>query len=147
LPYGIALRPTQAFESLKNYIWRGSKLNFKFGIKGYSIGIEIDGKKVYGTLQVPQSMIGNRNSVDISLIESDDLPLWLRSTVELLTVDGLLYTFKAYGLSEIRFNKVINCSRIIDESGKIVDCSWIKNKNMSVCQFTHFGTLRLEIEL
>lgn len=107
LPHGLALRPTAAFEKLLNYPWRGRTLDFFFDYRGRTPGLEINGVRVGGTLQVPEKLLGNaRNTV--RLVQGDQGPLLLRSTARLDAVGTKggrhEYHFTCSGLTSICFD-------------------------------------------
>lgn len=107
LPYGLALRPTKAFEKLLSYPWRGRTLDFSFDDHGRTPALEINGTRVRGTLQIPEGALAcGRNTV--RLVEGCPGPLLLRSTAQLDDVrveDGRQeYRFTCHGLTSLCFD-------------------------------------------
>lgn len=109
LPYGLALRPTQAFEKLLNFPWRGRTLDFFFDEHGRTPALEVNGMRIAGTLQVPEDMLtAERNSV--RLVAGQPGPLLLRSTARLDEVReskaGRNYHFTCHGLTSLGFHEL-----------------------------------------
>jgi hypothetical protein len=109
LPYGLALRPTKAFEKLVSYPWRGSVLDFSFDYRGRTPALEINGARVCGTLQIPESeLVLERNAVRV--VEGLPGPLLLRSTARLddvRTEEGRPhYQLTCYGLTSLCFDEL-----------------------------------------
>ncbi|MCC5841044.1 MAG: hypothetical protein JJT96_13085 [Opitutales bacterium] len=107
LPYGLALRPTTAFERLENYPWRGSVLHFVFGPSTRALALEVEGRPILHTLQVPTNAL-RPGEQTVRLIEAPRPggPLLLRSTVELHSVQSnpggnVVYRIRAYGPAEM----------------------------------------------
>ncbi len=126
LPYGLALRATKAYDCLENYPWRSSVLHFHFGPSGKSLALEIDGRRIDHTLQVPQDSL-HRGECTVRLVEAAEPggPLLLRSTVELLSVGRdasgrIVYRFGAYGLAEMVFAGLPGVVSLLDERGTAV---------------------------
>ena len=109
LPYGLALRPTHAFEELLNFPWHGRTLDFAFDYHGRTPALEINGTRVRGTLQIPENLLtAERNAV--RLVEGRRGPLLVRSTAKLDEVrsedDRHQYHFTCYGLTSLCFDEL-----------------------------------------
>ena len=147
LPHGLALRPTAAFERIEAYEWRGRSLTFHYGPTGRDLALEINGRRVEGTLQLPQSLL-DRDS-DIRLIAASTRTLWLRSSVQLDEVtqaaDGITYRFTAHGLAQITLSAAPVNATLTDPHGQLIDCTWHSNAGLHFCHFTHFGLGRLTL--
>jgi len=141
LPYGLALRPTTAFERIENYAWRGRNLHFQFGPSGKTLALEIDGKRILGTLQVPEDAV--RDGSNIRLVDAPSQALWLSSSVQLNAVSqtdaGTSYRFTGHGSASITLSKPSLHSRLITSAGDAVSCEWNLSGGMETCHFAHFG--------
>ncbi len=150
LPHGLALRPTRAFDSLTHYPWRNRHLNFHFGAKGRALALEINGKVVTGTLQIPEGELGQGQN-DIRLAEAAPSPLWLRSTVQLDSVHSqgrqTTYRGQAFGLSEIGLDgDNINAIPITleDEMGRDISLQEHRS-SVRTLYFTYWGNFALHV--
>lgn len=66
LANGLAMRPTQAFQILSSFFWRGRIINFNFEGSGTAVGIVVNGTEGFGTLQIPESALSrDENEVGI----------------------------------------------------------------------------------
>jgi hypothetical protein len=147
LPHGLALRPTAAYTRIENYRWRGASLTFHYGPTGRDLALEINGQRLEGTLQLPQSLLTQAS--ELRLVAADSpTPLWLRSTVQLDAIstitDSRSYTFTAHGLSEITFSAPVTNPRITAVDGDII---WTESAGLHTARFTHFGAATLTIQL
>jgi len=150
LPYGLALRPTRAFDAIEAYPWRGRELHFDFGPTGTALALEIDGHPTPGTLQLPEAGLrpGTRR---IRLVPGQDGPLWLDSTVRLDEVrdegqDGLVYEYTAHGAAEIRFHGLAGPPSFDFADGPPPEVASTTCGETSVYRFRHFGKGRLRLE-
>jgi hypothetical protein len=144
LPHGLALRPTTAYQCLKNYAWRESMLDVEFGPRSRQLALEIDGRRVEGTLQIPEKRLSPRSH--IRLVESAKTdPLWLRSTVRLDDVSDhahtRTYTFMAHGLSQISFSTAVEA-----RMEGLPHVEWTCCQGIHTAHFTHFGAASLTLE-
>lgn len=146
LPYGYALRPTRAFERVENVPWRGGTLHFEFGPLGRNLALEIDGRRVEGTLQVPEGMLGEGTHT-VRLVEAEARTLWIRSRVQLDTVetDGgqTTYSFTAHGPAEISFARKPARAELTDPVGTTVECRWTHCRGIATVRFHLRGKGRL----
>jgi hypothetical protein len=149
LPFGLALRPTCAFETIESYPWRGRELNFEFVATGRTLALEINGVRHEGTLQVPEAcLVPGKNH--IRLIQSTaQWPLWLRSSVQLDAVrsngNELTYAFTSHGLAEIRFTPLHAEASIQTMGGSPLAFDSYEKKDGAVFRFNHFGQARLRL--
>lgn len=139
LPHGLALRPTGAFDRIESYAWRGKSLTFHYGAGGRRLALEIDNKRIEGSLQVPEAELGERST--IRLVEvSEARPLWLRSTVELKRVlwtgEHRRYEMVAHGLSQIAFSEAVDL-----DFEPTVGVVWTESLGIHTAHFTYFGDL------
>ena len=145
LPHGLALRPTAAFDRIENYAWRGHKLTFHFGASGRGLALEINGRIVQGTLQLPEKCL--EDGSQIRLVEAPAQTLWLRSTVQLdqvvVTGGKVDYQFTAHGLSQISLSGRPDGAELTDGKGNPVSCEWSDTGAMRICFFSHFGPAQL----
>lgn len=149
LPYGLALRPTTAFERIEAYPWRGCSLEIEFGPTGHAVGVEIDGKFIPGTLQLPQNRLIAGKTHTVRLIEAPESPLLLRSSAQLDEVERAeaetCYRFSAFGLSQMTFSAPLPAAALTDSDGNPLPCRWTSDSGLHTCHFTHFGEGRLVI--
>ena len=142
LAHGLAVRPTAAFEKLENYQWRGASLNVHYGPTDHALALKINGQRIEGTLQIPQSVIVEDSDIHLVASESNT-PLWIRSSVQLDAVSGKAdtrsYAFTAHGLSSITFSAAVQSAQFTD----IDDVSWTEAEGLHTAHFTHFGTSTL----
>jgi len=147
LPYGLALRPTTAFESIEAYPWRGSMLDIAFGPTGHAVGLEVDGQFIPGTLQLPQNHLKAGETHAVRLIPAPQASLLLRSSVQLDGVERshaeTCYRFTAFGLSQMTFSAPLPAAALTDSSGNPLPCRWTSDQGLHTCHFTHFGAGRL----
>ena len=148
LPHGLALRPTSAYERVENYPWRGRTLHFHFGPTGRGLGIEIDGKPVHGTLQVPESRLETAGNHDVRLVEAAPQNLLLRSSVRLDDVqdvpEGTIYRIHAFGIARMDFSGPVSAPALQGQDGAPVPCAWSASSGIHSCHFTHFGEATLQ---
>ena len=149
LPYGLALRPTSAFDQIESYPWRGSFLEIEFGPTGHAVGIEIDGQFTPGTLQLPQNYLKVGTTHRVRLVSALDIPLLLRSTVQLDAVEHpngqTCYRFTSFGLAQMTFSAPLPTAALTDSDGSAILCYWTSDCGLQTCHFTHFGEGRLVI--
>jgi hypothetical protein len=149
LPYGLALRPTTAFERIESYPWRGSTLDIEFGATGHAVGLEIDGQFVPGTLQIPHARLRAGETHRIRLVPAPEMPLLLRSSVQLEDVEraeaASAYRFTAFGLAHMTFSAPLPAAALTDADGAPLPCRWTQDSGLHTCWFEHFGEGRLEI--
>jgi len=149
LPYGLALRPTTAFETIENYPWRGSTLQIAFGPIGHAVGLEIDGQFIPGTLQLPQNRLKAGETHLVRLVAAPEAPLLLRSSVQLDEVERAgaetRYHFSAFGLAQMTFSAPLPDFRLTDSSGSPLPCRWTSDRGLRTCHFAHFGQAVLVI--
>lgn len=150
LPYGLALRPTMAFERIESYPWRGSTLEIAFGATGHAVGLEIDGQFVPGTLQIPHARLRAGETHRIRLVPAPETPLLLRSSVQLEDVEragaGTCYRFTAFGLAHMTFSAPLPAAALTASDGAPLPCRWTQDSGLHTCWFEHFGEGRLKID-
>jgi hypothetical protein len=153
LPYGLALRPTEAFEQIENYPWRGTLIDFQFGCKpSRNLGLEIDGEVICGTLQVPMDKVAEKQRAAIKLVDSGVPVIWLKSSVELQSVtqteeDGFNFTFLANGLASITLDYTPRSCAIVTKDGSFLESREESQTRCHKIFFTHFGEARLRVRL
>ncbi len=144
LPYGLALRPTTAFECIEAYPWRGSTLEIEFDATGRAVGLEIDGQFIPGTLQLPQDHLKAGQTHTVRLVAAPEPPLLLRSSVQLDEVERsgteTCCRFTAFGTAQMTFSAPLHGFRLTDSTGHPIPCCWTGNQGLHTCHFTHFGT-------
>ncbi|MCC5840866.1 MAG: hypothetical protein JJT96_12160 [Opitutales bacterium] len=152
LPHGLALRPTKAFDRLENYPWRGRVLHFVFGPTSRALALEIEGKHIEHTLQVPTHAL-EAGEQTVRLIESTTpgTPLLLRSTVELLSVerkgdDHILYRIHAYGLAEMVLANLPNAVVLRDEQRQPIPLTRSLHADRTEIRFYLRGRGELSVE-
>ncbi len=148
LPYGLAMRPTKAFEHLENYSWRGASLYFSWPEgKARHLMIRIDGKPFPGTLQIPQDAIQADQKHYIDLVPGEPCLLWLKSHVQLDNVetgeDGMIYLFTAFGFASITLNAKPEELQLVDDDEREIEAQWHHLEAASTAYFTHRGHGRL----
>ena len=152
LPYGLALRPTQAFDRLENYPWRGSVLHFVFGPVTRALALEIAGKRIEHTLQIPaEVLVPGEQTVRLIDAPIPYGPLLLRSTVELLSVGkkrsgGVVYQFRAYGIAEMVVANLPEGVALKDEHGQPVLFTRSNHPDRSEIRFSLWGPGELVVE-
>ncbi|HAT10443.1 MAG TPA: hypothetical protein DCS97_07580 [Planctomycetes bacterium] len=151
LPYGLALRPTAAFDRIEQYPWHDRTLDLRWGPRGRDLALAIDGNVVSGTLQVPQQSLAAAGPHVIALVEAPATCLWLRSHVQLDEVDEQgaerTYRFTAHGLAEITCSRQPVGARLCDAAGGTIPCSWTAHDGLATCRFTHFGSASLRFAI
>ncbi len=150
LSYGIALRPTTAFDRIADYPWRGSTLDLRWDARGRDLALEIDGSVVLGSLQVPQALLSTPGPHSVRLIPAAPACLWLRSHVQLDAViervGGRSYRFTAHGVAEITLSRQPAKALLLDTQGHALACVWTDLDGMATCRFTWFGAGELRVE-
>jgi len=149
LPYGLALRPTQAFTEIQNYAWRGQSIQFHFGPTGKALALEVEGRVIPGSLQVPEGALHD-DAPAVKLVAAEARPLWLRSTVRLNEVEAaaeaIHYHGEAFGLSEITFSEPVGQPALTSESGAAIEATWVTNEyGMATAYFDHTGPFELRL--
>ncbi len=144
LPYGLALRPTKAFERIESYPWRGHTLDMHWGATGRGLALEVDGRTVPGTLQIPEARLHAHGRHAIRLVPAPERPLLLRSQVRLEDVEELgvriAYHFTAFGLASLAFSDAPPHPRLTDLEGHPIPHVWkAQDGRVHTCFFTHFG--------
>lgn len=126
LAYGLAMRPTESFEKIEQYPWKGRCIEFEWQTSQKDCCLYIDNVAVEGSLQVPEAMVNNESKIILRKGAFQEL-LWLKSTVELIQVqhdkDQLTYYFRAFGLSEITFTNEPGSIELRSDSGSEVECT------------------------
>lgn len=150
LPYGLAFRPTKAFERISKYLWQGALLDIEFGHAGSNLAIEIDGKIIYGTLQIPEKYISEKDQHKIRLVSDTKCrPLLLRSHVRLDYVEeksmSLSYYFTAFGVASLTFSQTVKDAILFDDEGKPIPHRWVECNGLHTCYFEHFGKASISI--
>ncbi|MBC8038917.1 MAG: hypothetical protein H7Y06_00055, partial [Opitutaceae bacterium] len=154
LHHGLALRPTAAFERIENYVWRGLSLFFHYGPTGRDLALEIDGRVVGGTLQVPEGALAATPGAErhIRLVSARPTPLWLRSSVQLDEVveptdsdQARRYGFTAFGLSQITFSSEIPGATLADANGAPIAERRTTHAGLVTNHFSHFGAATLTV--
>ena len=149
LPYGLALRPTSAFETLENYAWRGCSLHVEFGPTGKALALQINGRTIFGTLQIPEGSLTKEGEQRIRLIEAPPTPLLLRSHVQLDTVEesahGRTYLFTAFGLASISLSAPPVDPHIEAADGTPIKGRWSNSLGIHTCYFSHWGPGRMRM--
>ncbi|MGF1451898.1 MAG: hypothetical protein ACFB21_07490 [Opitutales bacterium] len=150
LRFGLALRPTVAFERIENFQWRGFSLHFHFGPTGRNLGLKVGSKHVEGTLQVPESLLADGQ--DIRLVESEPRALWLRSTVRLDSVEAaertITYRAEAFGLASVTFSEDLESRLDLKAAdGGSIDTRWATSTlGTSTVFFEHRGPFVLIVK-
>lgn len=145
LPYGLALRPTKAFNRILNYLWRGHTLDFSFDYHGRTPALEINGRRIYNTLQIPESLLtGDRCAV--RLVDGQPGPLLLRSSAQLDDVNAkegghLEYRFTCFGLTSICFDSMPGGIHLTDHRENPIAVITVGNE----IRFTRHGEVILRI--
>jgi hypothetical protein len=146
LPYGLALRPTAAFDRIEAYPWKSGLLVFHFGPTGRNVALEIDGRIIPGTLQIPENNLP-KSSQDIRLVAAETAcPIWLRSTVRLdEVIPGKRhgYWFTCYGISQITFSEKPDSLTLRGSGGHPIDFRLTTCRGLATLHFTHFGPASL----
>ncbi|MFW5845810.1 MAG: hypothetical protein ACOCXJ_06250, partial [Planctomycetota bacterium] len=106
LPYGLALRPTAAYQALDNYPWRGKQLHFRFQAVEGLPALRVNGSTIFHSLQVPESCLDHDDN-EIAIIAGGTGALLLRSSMRLMRVeaeqDCVAYHCESFGLTEAWF--------------------------------------------
>lgn len=143
LPYGLALRPTAVFDRISAYAWRGAVLDLHWGPRGRGLALEIDGRTIGGTLQIPQRPIAGPQAHAVRLVDAAEGILWLRSQVQLDEVAEAggrrVYRFTAFGLSEIGLSAMPAGAELRDAGGRALACAWSASEGIATCRFIHSG--------
>jgi hypothetical protein len=140
LPHGLALRPTRAFTALHDYPWRGRMLDFRFEATGKNVLLEINGQSVNGTLQIPEdSLTDGRNMIRICDVTDTPGPLWIRSSVLLLSVSPRRFIFEAFGIAEIVMDRCPILTELIAEDGSPIPFEAGEESGLHFLRFTHWG--------
>lgn len=151
LPYGLAVRPTAAFEELKAYPWRGKVLHFQFPpLETRQLALEVNGLVISGTLQVPENALYECEN-RISLVAAEGGPLLLRSTVQLNAVTteeaGITYEIEAFGLSEMTFTALPDEVSLRDASGNEISTQVTECLGLKTLRFNARGVLELRLRI
>jgi hypothetical protein len=123
LPYGLAIRPTNAFTRLENYHYGESRIDFHFDPVAAPYAMEINGRSFSGTLQIPEgALIKGGNTV--RLTTGSGGPLLLRSTARLLHVEAspgkLDFQIVCHGMTELTFADLPAGIELTGQDGPIV---------------------------
>lgn len=152
LPYGLALRPTSAFERIENYPWvEGKSLRFVFGPPPGSRGLalNIDDEIVRGTLQVPEARL--RDGSTVRLTEDRPAPLLIRSSLKLDRVadaaNARAYEGRAYGLTRLTFSSPPRMFELRDAENQKIPFAIQTGDGLWHLDFTSFGRVSLTIAL
>ncbi len=148
LPYGLALRPTRAFQKLENYAWRNMTIDFLFSKISRVGGLVVNGTEIPHTLQVPSDVLSGAHA-EIALIEATaaDSLLLLRSTIELLSVrhdkNDFVYQLRAYGLSSLDFSRQPAKTAAFTIDGESIDLEVSVRPRITTLKFTAWGEVEL----
>ncbi len=142
LPYGLALRPTQAFETLRNYSWRGKTLHFGFEAKTRAPVLEVNGETIHGSLQVPEAALTDGENT-LRLVDGLDGQLLLRSNVQLDRIErtegGFLYHITCRGISEMTFSRQPAETKLGAPDGADIAFQVVDETELFHVRFTHVG--------
>lgn len=149
LAYGLTMRPTKTFEKIEQYPWKGNTLEFEWQTSEKECCLYIDDRAVEGSLQVPEAML--KSDSKISLRKGAlQKRLWLKSTVELTNVqkesDELVYTFRAFGLSEITLSSAPESFSLKNKAGEQVEFKIEESDFGWKLYFEGFGDFSLRVK-
>lgn len=142
LPYGLAVRPTRAFQKLEHFAWHGRHIDFVFGAGVPAL--TVNGQTFPATLQLPENALAaDQNSVLVP--EKNDNPCLLRSSVRLLHCETSAtgecrYVIESFGDAEIVFS---SAPAHFHPSASINIRSREESSGLFLLRFRHFGRLEL----
>ena len=143
LPYGLALRPTTAYDSLDAYQWRGKTIDCCFTYQGRQPALKVNGKLIEGTLQIPENMLNTEHN-RVEITEGAAGPLLLRSTVQLDSVTNNCYNCTTFGLSELVFSSPV-LATIADSEGQPITSTNENAGDLTIIRFTHRGAISVSL--
>ena len=127
LPFGVAVRGNQLLSKVNCYEYRNSTLDMEFKGVGSFAQLEINGKKVPSTLQIPDDLLtSGAVSVIVHSVDTAGEPVQLlSSSIRLLNVAQVagqtIWNGEAFGTAWLRFRGEAGITfKVQDEAGNSI---------------------------
>ncbi|MGB9747975.1 MAG: hypothetical protein ACPLXM_13700 [Bacteroidales bacterium] len=122
LPFGLAVRATKYLESLKNYEFLNTKIDFVFEGSGRINKVTVNGRALKGTQQIPENLLGcPKNNVIITMGSGPAEPNTLiSSSMKLKETNGTNYILEGFGKNSLCFRELTKKPVLTDAAGKAV---------------------------
>ena len=147
LPLGLATRGTDFLDAIENYQYKNSLIDFKFsGTGSYVKSIEINGKTVKNSLQIPESMLVNGKNV-VKVISQSTKPAQtylVSSSLKLNKIEGNKLLCTSLGHNVLTFKNLKKEIIIKDKNGAKMPISLSTDGNISYVTFSGKGEVTIE---
>lgn len=145
LPYGLAVRPTCAFQMLEHFAWQGGLIDFSFSANVSAL--TVNGHAYPATLQLPENALTvGKNSVMVPAEIA--APCLLRSTVRLLHCETNAtgefgFGIESFGDAEMVFSEA---PVGFDFSPDLTVRPREESSGLFLLRFHHFGRISLRVK-
>ena len=147
LPYGIAVRANQSLNQLKNYHYQGKLIDFSFSKSKGIPNVQVNGKKLAGTLQIPLSMLAkDKNTIAIEQADEDapkNTMVW--STIRLNDYHNGRFEVKAFGKNQLIFHELDKKVLVQSKNGIEVPVETKQKKAFTLVEFQGYGEFSIEL--
>ena len=153
LPFGIAVRGTKYLENIENYEYKKAMIDFQYEGKGEIEEIEINGKTLEGTLQVPENMLTTGDNHVLVKMGGKEVKkdLWISSTLQLFSLNreksAYTYKVKGYGKNVIVFKNLTGTITVQDNEGNLAEVKKIHMGNLDYFEFPGRGMFTITLEV
>lgn len=149
LPYGLALRPTNAFTAIDHFPWRGQYLHFGFSGSCEHPRLRAGEQTCEHSLQIPDDLLAASDTIAIEAGDQTG-PLLIRSSVHLhaVTADGdaVGYRCTVFGLSELVFANAVTVEAITDAENRAIEHTTTTSpEGLGLVRFTATGAVGVRV--
>jgi hypothetical protein len=150
MPFGIAVRGTKYVKEIRDFAYMDSKVNVYYSGEGDSPSIELNGKPLKYTLQIPDGRLkAGENRVDIVMDEKrDQSPCLVYSTIRLNDMveekDKVIYEVQGYSQNVLVIKHVSGEVKVFNTKHDPVTATLSKEGNYLFVEFWGKGEYRVE---
>ena len=153
MPFGIGVRGTQYIESITDYAYGKSLINFIYQGKGEISQITVNGLIIENTLQLPESAF-NKKNIEVKVTMTPDAKpqsnVWISSTTKLNSMEKndsmLKFKIDCYGKNVIVLKKLNKKVALLNSNGEKIKFISKKSGDISYIEFLGVGQYSLVIE-
>ncbi len=146
MPFGLALRPNDYIQTVKDYEYKNSLIDFEFKGKGQIQEISVNSKILGNSLLIPENWLMNgKNTITVRLSEENpaNKPVLVYSSLEVTDIKKNSLHFKAYGKNYLIFKNAPENLTLIDNNNEKVNCKTSKLKKYTQYEFNGFGEYKV----
>jgi hypothetical protein len=152
LPFGIALRSTNYIKEISRYEYLGSTTDIIYKGSGKIKSIEINGKEIKSTYQLPEVELcmNSTNTVVVEMSEEKtNETVLVASSVRLEAVESsdtaVTYSIEAFGKNELVIKNLSKAPQVFDSRGNLVEVKLTENKEYSLISFKGKGKYKVTV--